>query len=233
MPSKNYSVKTCEEYARDVSQFVEWLDSQGIHYADEVGFEHLSAFTKQHQQDGLKASTRARKIFSIKVYFSYLEGYGYIGRNPANQLVAPDVERFPARPASIAEFEKKLSAISNPRDRTMLLLQATTQIRQKELVALTLDDVELLAEATIGEANAGDITVTRSSGRYRFPIDYRCWLALKQWLVERQRIVEEKAITERSVFLNRFGQQISARYCRYMSICGQCLLSAAQEESAL
>ena len=216
LPSRNYAGETQRAYSSDIAELVEYLAGQGTEYVEEVHFGHLSGFINGHKRRGLKASSKARKIFSTKVFFGYLEDYGYIGRNPSNQLVAPDVERFPARSTPIAEFEKKLAAMNNPRDRAMLLLLATTEIRQKELVALTLDAVELSVEATIGDTNAGSIVVTRSSGRQHFTIDYRCWLALKMWLVVREKVVEEKATTERSVFLNRFGRKITPRGIRYL-----------------
>lgn len=216
MPSKNYSQKTREEYGRDTAQLVEYLAGLGIEYADETRFGHLSGFVQGLERAGQKSATRARKVFSIKVFFGYLEAYGYIGRNPADQLVAPTVERFPVRLIPIAEFESKLAALSNPRDRAMLLLLATTQIRQNELVALTLDDVKLSAEIAVGEANAGSIAVSRASGRHHFTIDYRCWLALKEWLIERKKIVEKKTTTERSVFLNRFGRRLTVRGLRFL-----------------
>lgn len=215
LPARRYTPKTQEEYGRDIAQLVDFLESLGVTYADEVDLSQLKRFVAWLNEQGQKASTQARKVYAIKVFFRFLVEDDYVKQSPAEALIAPTVERLAPATQSIATFEEQLAQIKRPRDQAMFLLLKQVGLRQSELVELALDDLELLSSVKVGEAVAGAVWVRRSGKMHQFVLDTRCWLAVTQWLEERREIASQ-ATTERSIFLNRFGIKLSPRGVRHI-----------------
>jgi len=148
---RNASPHTVRAYVDDLDQFIH-------HLRDELGREprprdvdHLlirSFLARLHRQ-GLKKSSAARKLASLRTFFRYLCREGVLAANPARALLSPRQER--RIPAHLDEgdvvrlLEVNGDGDADVRARAILELLYATGIRCAELVGLDLPEVDLEA----------------------------------------------------------------------------------------
>ncbi len=145
--ARNTSVLTQEAYATDVRQFMAWFAETSV-LSQEIAsvtktdvIEYLSYLASL----GRSGVTRARKLASLREFFSYLCKQELIPLSPAAGVAIPKKERRAQTYLRPEEYARLLStAGSNPRDFAILQLFLQTGIRVSELVCLTLLDVDLI-----------------------------------------------------------------------------------------
>lgn len=207
---RNASPHTRRAYAQDLGQFID-------HLRDELGREpkpedvdHLliRAFLARLHRAGLKKSSAARKLASLRTFFRYLCREGRLAKNPARALLAPRTEkRIPGR-LEEADIGRLLDVpgkgLVPARTRAVLELLYGTGIRCAELVGLDLGDVDLPAR------------MVRVLGKGRkervVPFGSRAAQALREYLGER---AAGRPRTE-AVFVNGRGTRLSDRHVRRM-----------------
>jgi integrase/recombinase XerC len=148
---RNASPHTVRAYVDDLDQFIH-------HLRDELGREprprdvdHLliRAFLARLHRQGLKKSSAARKLASLRTFFRYLCREGVLAANPARALLSPRQER--RIPAHLDEgdvvrlLEVDGDGDADVRARAILELLYATGIRCAELVGLDLPEVDLEA----------------------------------------------------------------------------------------
>jgi len=148
---RNASPHTVRAYIDDLGQFI-------THLRTELGREPrprdvdvllLRAFLARLHRAGLKKSSAARKLASLRTFFRYLCREGILEANPARALISPRLER--RIPAHLDEADvARLVAVGGDRDadvraRAILELLYATGIRCAELVGLDLPEVDLEA----------------------------------------------------------------------------------------
>jgi len=107
----------------------------------------IRGFLARLHRDGLKKSSAARKLASLRTFFRYLCREGIVEVNPARALLSPRQER--RIPPHLDEADvAKLVAVEGDRDgdvraRAILELLYATGIRCAELVGLDLPEVDL------------------------------------------------------------------------------------------
>ncbi len=146
---RGYSENTAKAYSIDLKKFKEFLTSEGL--ADrlhEVDVKVLDRFVEKLKSDGLKRSTIARAISSVRSFYRYLVNHDIIRSNPAELLDLPDKEFRVPEALTYEEVEKLLNApdTNTPkglRDKAMFELLYATGMRVSELLNLTLGDVDM------------------------------------------------------------------------------------------
>jgi integrase/recombinase XerD len=157
---KSPSRDTRSNYERDVRQFLAHVGISG--YAPEklvdVRPEHVSGWRDHLQRQGLTNSSIRRKMTAVRSLYSYLQSYGFTGRNPADGKLAQapavprdgktvglspeDCRRLLDVPADrrfrdLPEGEKEETTLPlGVRDRAMLAVLAYTGCRVGELTSL-------------------------------------------------------------------------------------------------
>lgn len=145
---------TTKNYKVDLQQFGAWLTAEkkqldGLKYAD------LRLWADGLVNNGLSASSRARKIAAVKSFFRYLFKMDFIDKNPADGLTLPKQEK--KQPKVITEqqasnllemrLEKPIDGQNKSalwfRDYTILAIFLYTGIRREELTNICLSDVDL------------------------------------------------------------------------------------------
>ena len=172
---KGHSKNTVDEYYLDLRTFLRFLklhrslaprtaELEEIDISDvdlefvrtvtlsEV-YEYLSFLSRdrvknQRQRDteyGVGASTRARKIASIKSFYKYLTVKAkLLQENPVQDLDAPKIPKTLPRYLSLAESERLLSAIDGrhrERDYCIICIFLNCGLRISEIVGLDLSDI--------------------------------------------------------------------------------------------
>ena len=146
---RNASEHTVRAYVDDLEQFI-------AHGREELGREprprdvdHLliRSFLARLHRAGLKKSSAARKLASLRTFFRYLCREGVLATNPARALLSPRQER--RIPAHLDEADvSRLVEVDGDRDadvraRAIFELLYATGIRCGELVGLDLPEVDL------------------------------------------------------------------------------------------
>ena len=157
---RNASAHTMAAYKRDLLEFVSFLESSG--YAtraegvDEAAIKDFIAGLHGR----LKRASIARKLSSVRSFFSFLQKRGKISKNPAEFVPTPKVGKYLPTVLTIEEAEELVSSAKADgaffektatgkaklgmvlRDRAVLELLYSAGIRVSELVALNCGDVD-------------------------------------------------------------------------------------------
>lgn len=139
---------TISAYSLDLKEFSEFfkvVELDSIRYAD------LKAWSNNLERAGFSASTRARKISSVKSFFKYLIKVEVIFRNPADGLEKPKLEKKQPVVITMEEAVELLLHARNDggsemfffRDYTIMATFLFTGVRREELTNILLKDVDL------------------------------------------------------------------------------------------
>ena len=145
---KQASANTISSYMRDIRQFSAWMSRNGVDLVD-ASQSNISAYLDALQTEGRSGATVSRNLASLKNFYTYLIGAGFLERSPVTSDI--HIERGTKKLPQIlsgAEVELLLSQPSaldakGLRDKAMLEVMYATGIRVTELIELNVDDVNL------------------------------------------------------------------------------------------
>ena len=146
---RGYSDNTAKAYSIDLNKFKDFLKAEGL--ADKlhkVDLKVLDKFVEKLKKDGLKKSSIARIISSVRSFYRYLVTHNKLESNPAELLELPQKDFSVPESLTYDEVEKLLEApdTSTPkglRDKAMFELLYATGMRVSELLGLKLGDIDL------------------------------------------------------------------------------------------
>lgn len=148
MKSKGRSKQTIQAYSGDLREFIEYADSIQK-TANQIAFRDLQSWMEKLEKRGLSASSRARKVSSLKSFFTYLLKIDEIEKNPAELLEKPHVpvkkpeviSRDSARNLLSNSIENINESFNSFRDYTIVAMFLYTGIRREELTNIKLSDI--------------------------------------------------------------------------------------------
>ncbi len=205
---RNSSAHTVKAYGEDLHQFTEHLREQLGRAARPQDVDHLliRAFLARLHRAGLKKTSAARKLASLRSFFRYLCREGTLTKNPARALLSPRPEkRIPvhldeAQVATLLDVPGEGDAVL--RARAILELLYGAGIRCGELVGLNLGEVDL------------DERLLRVLGKGRkervVPFGTRAQAALRAYLAARLRARPQSE----ALFVNARGGRLTDRSVR-------------------
>ncbi|MFM7245633.1 MAG: tyrosine recombinase XerC [Planctomycetaceae bacterium] len=204
---KGASPLTIKSYREDLLQLEEFLESAGCRTPADASSGVLRKFAAGLHAAGYAASTVARKLASMRSFYSFGQREGWVRTNPAKPL------RGPRRPRKLPKFltgdeivrllaAPKPAAAGGLRDRAILELMYSSGCRVRELVGI--DDADLdLRNATVrirGKGRRERLGIVGSHARE----------ALRAWLAARPR-ADGGRPSAAALFTNRFGRRLSVR----------------------
>ena len=145
---RNASPHTVKAYGDDLEQFTAHLREELGQEPQPKDADHLliRAFLARLHRQGLKKTSAARKLASLRTFFRYLCREGILDTNPARALLSPRVERRVPVHLDEAEVGRLLDVPGDGdatlRARAILELLYATGIRCGELVGLDLGEVD-------------------------------------------------------------------------------------------
>lgn len=145
---KKTSKNTEVSYQRDLMQLASFLGQQGIIEVGKVTKTSLNSYILYLEKAGRATTTISRTLASMKAFFHYECTQGNIGKDPAELIKAPKVEKKEPIILTVDEVNCLLSQPDGEtpkefRDRAMLELLYATGIRVSELINLKKSDVNL------------------------------------------------------------------------------------------
>jgi integrase/recombinase XerD len=138
---KGYSRHTVRNYHRELKEFHHFLLDRGLELTD-VSRWDLRSYLLHCSKRGLAPGSIARRVASIRGFYSFLKSKEMIGHDPARFLKAPKRGRHLPRVLGEKETLRLVEEAGlSPRDRAILELLYATGIRISELVGLDVDDL--------------------------------------------------------------------------------------------
>jgi integrase/recombinase XerC/integrase/recombinase XerD len=144
------AAKTARAYGGDLARFAVWCRMRELAPAA-VEVRDLRRYAASLSAGGLRATSVARAIASLRAFYRMLREHGEIAHNPAELLTLPRRPRALPHVLSAEELATLLDRIGartplERRDRAMLELAYAAGLRAEELVTLTVDSVQFDSE---------------------------------------------------------------------------------------
>jgi len=138
------SKNTIESYRRDVLDFKKFLSIQPLVKADT---SNVRAYINYLAGQGMKSSSRARKLSALRQFYQYLFDENICRNNPCADIQSPKREQRLPKVISVHDVEQLLTACLklpvHERLRALCLIEVlyATGLRVSELITLKLDTI--------------------------------------------------------------------------------------------
>ena len=200
---KKLSDNTLQSYKRDIIQYQNYLEENGINYA-KVSKEDIKAYLNYLKQIGKKPSTISRNLASIRSFYQYSKRNKKIKNDPTEDVQSPKIEKRVPSVLTAQEVELLLEQpkdvdLKGTRDKAMLEFAYATGMRVTEIINLNIEDVNL----------EGEYVICRVGSKQRnIPLGSLSLKALKEYIDEARPILirNEK---EKALFVNVNGQRLT------------------------
>src|SRR6266498_4092817 len=199
LAGKNRSSATVRAYQTDIHQFITWLHENNMVMLSPTQVERadITEYLSFLSERKLSGVSRARKVAALREYFRYLVDHSLITASPMLGIDTPRREKHDRTALARDEYTTMLSyAGANVRDYAILQVFLQTGLRVSELVALQMDDVDLVNR--IVSVRSGKGMAARS-----IELERKATQAIKNYLNTRPRAISEQ------LFLNYTQEPIS------------------------
>ncbi len=232
----NKSPNSVKEYNYDISNFLKFImirfkltnetdlnmiDIRNFSQKDleKITLEDIHAYISHLAMDNhSKASTRARKVSTIRIFFKYLSNKEKILKiNPAQNLETPKLEKRMPKYLSLEQSQKLLEIANNDdnrnykRDFAITTLFLNCGLRLSELVGININDIDFseCKMTVIGKGNKERTIYLNKS----------CINAIKDYLSYRPApalIKHDTKNSDKALFLSEQKRRISNRTVQYI-----------------
>lgn len=200
---KKLSANTLQSYRRDIIQFQEYLDNEGLVYS-KLGQQEIKDYIEYLKNIGKKTSTISRNLASIRSFYQYEVRIKKIKEDPTEGMQSPKIEKKAPSILSSDEVELLLEQPSNVdlkgiRDKAMLEFAYATGMRVTEIISLNIDDV-----------NFKDSYVSCNNGvkRRTIPLGAISLKALAEYIKNARPYMIKKE-DEKALFVNVNGKRLT------------------------
>ena len=182
-------------------------------YMSYLSRERQLHHNSRHSATGLSATSRARKIATLRSFFNYLTKSHLIAENPIKDIDSPKIKKTLPKYLTLQESVDLLSAVvGNERDYCILTLFLNCGLRISELIGLNCGDIHDDALRVLGKGGKTRIVYLNDA----------CKQALAAYLAVRRPI---RGRDEQALFLSSRNQRISrstvhALVKKYLSLAG-------------
>lgn len=200
---KKLSDNTLQSYKRDIIQYQNYLEENGINYA-KVLKEDIKAYLNYLKQIGKKASTISRNLASIRSFYQFSIRNKKIKNDPTEDVQSPKIEKRVPSVLTAQEVELLLEQpkdidLKGTRDKAMLEFAYATGMRVTEIINLNIEDVNL----------DGEYVICRVGSKQRnIPLGSLSLKALREY-IEEARPILIKSEKEKALFVNVNGQRLT------------------------
>ena len=192
------SDNTLSAYRRDLDDLVARLNSSRTDVIS-ASTGHLEGVLSAWAQDGLAASSAARKLSAVKQFYLYLQTDGLRGDNPAHMLRGPAQGRSLPKVLSEDDVDRLFDAMKGDNSVKGLRLRAMMEIlyagglRVSELVSLKKTAVLRRDDCLMIKGKGGRERLVPLTGAARYAID--AWLDVRdQTLPENPSTIAKAAL---------------------------------------
>ncbi len=202
---RGLSVNTIASYSADLNRYISFLEEKGISQPAEIEKKHIQDFLFSERNRGLKPSSVARRLASIRMFHRFLVRENLSAKDPSAVFESPKLWKKIPDSLDISEVEKIISAPDikkrkGLRDRAILELLYATGIRVSECADLKVGDVDF---------NIGFIKCKGKGSKERLvPLGKTAEHFLRRYLEEvRPKILQGKNINY--LFISQYRGRLS------------------------
>jgi len=204
LTERKLSKISTDYYLSDVKFFLTWLKKE----VKTISEDEVKEFIHYLSKKGIKPTTLARKISSLKAFFQFLSSEGIIAKNPLEDLPVPKIKRSLPEVLTVSEVEqliKTTETIKNEegiRAKALLEVLYATGMRVSELLNLKINDVNL---------EEGFVRIIGKRNKERIvPLGEPAISAIKEYInLVRPYFLSKKIGLTPYLFLNRRGEKLS------------------------
>lgn len=202
---RGLAVNTLESYQRDLVKYLNYLKKQRLDRFEDASRKIISQFLMEEKEKGLSPATLTRNLASIRSFYNFLLQEQIVQRNPAAETESPRREKKLPQVLSFQDVELLLEQpkTGNPiglRDKAMLELLYATGIRVSELVALSINNINMKTGFLRCEG--------KGSKERMIPLGSMALFSLQEYLqFGRPKLL--KIINEKAFFLNQHGSRLT------------------------
>ncbi len=201
------SKNTVSEYERDLHKFAEWLGGE-LRAATRTSFQKYMSFLIGGGKSG---GTARRRLCCYRTFYRFLADEGEIETDPTMNLPGPRAWKKLPKSVSQADLEKMVASLGtsqlNIRDKAMLLTFFGSGLRESELAALKVPDIDLAAGILKVWGGKGDKDAM-------LPMSALSIEAIKQYL-ERSRPALASRGKSAHLFLGQWGRPLTRQQVFY------------------
>ena len=211
LAGSNFSAESIRAYNADITQFIDFLKSVRVDWNNPKKIQRLDIVEFMNRLAGLRrtGTTRARKLASIRHYLKFLKENDVIAGNPAETVTRARKEEKDPTVLFKNEYKALLfEAQGNTRDYAILMTFLKSGMRESELAALNLEDVDFLHN---------ELTVREGKGKKerKIPLMPELKRALGRYIADRDR--QANIIDEETLFLARNGTSLNPSSIRKLA----------------
>lgn len=201
---KGLSVKTQENYQRQLSAAMDQFIAMGIGEWQQVDATAVRQVATKAMREGLKPSSIALRLSALRSFFDFLLRKNILQANPAIGISAPKRGRPLPKNLDVDDIGVLCNIDEDDplaiRDRAMIELMYGTGLRLAELVALDFSQIDFASEELriIGKGNKERIC----------PFSGMAKTWLQKWIGMRELL---SPIDDNAVFISKRGTRISHR----------------------
>lgn len=189
---KGLSENSLLSYSKDLSQFVTFIEENGMTQLNNVDTPVILAWMVDLSKKGLSAKSRARHLVSVRGLFKFLAAETKGMKNPVKDVEIPKTGLALPKIMSVREVELLLESPDETsprglRNTAMLEIMYGAGLRVSELVMLRLQDVNL-------EANFVRVMGKGSKERV-IPIGVPAQASVKKYLNEGRPVLLKKNLS--------------------------------------
>lgn len=210
--TRNSSVHTQRSYAADLNGFVDFLERREELGSFPAGLSRTTvrAYIVALTEEGYSKRSTARKLSSLRSFFSFLVRCEEIDSNPAEGVRAPKLDRPLPKFLEVEEIERLMAAASGTdiwglRDRAILETLYGAGLRVSELVLINENDLDF---------SAGLVRAQGKGRKERLaPLGRASMQCLGKYIAAKHRAGLNGG-GPRPCFINRRGERLDVRSIR-------------------
>lgn len=200
---KKLSANTLQSYRRDIVQYQDYLDSQGLVYT-KIGQQEIKDYIEYLKKEDKKTSTISRNLASIRSFYQYQLRTKKVKKDPTEGMQSPKIEKKAPSILSSEEVELLLEQPNNVdlkgiRDKAMLEFAYATGMRVTEIISLNIEDVDF---------EKAYVTCSNGLKKRNIPLGKISLKALSDY-VKDARPVMIKSEDEKALFVNVNGKRLT------------------------
>ncbi|EOY2076469.1 tyrosine recombinase XerC [Vibrio alginolyticus] len=201
---KGLSLHTQRNYKQQLETMAQHLAEMGLKDWSQVDAGWVRQLAGKGMREGMKASSLATRLSSLRSFFDFLILRGEMSANPAKGVSAPRKKRPLPKNLDVDEVSQLLEVNEDDplalRDRAMMELMYGTGLRLAELVGVDVRDVQL---------RSGELRVIGKGDKERkVPFSGMATEWVGKWLRVRGDLA---APGEPALFVSKLGTRISHR----------------------
>ena len=200
---KRASANTLQSYKRDILQYQEYINENGLNYL-KVDCDDLNSYFEYLKKQGRKTSTISRAIASVRAFYQFLVRTKKIKKDPTAEVKTPKIEKkvpsiLTQKEVELLLDQPKCVDLKGIRDKAMLEFTYATGMRVSEIIALNIEDVNLEDEFVFCHYGYKKRTIPLGKMAVKTLADY----------IKRARPILIETEEEKALFVNLSGERLT------------------------